>query len=72
MIERKTCQVVDRNPDLIKILDHMLEPYKRHIIIKHWGNQYDDEIIYGFVPANWMDLEPKIIAKSYLLFYKWL
>ena len=40
----------------------MPEPYKRHIIIKHWGIQYDDGIIYGFVPANWMDLEPNIIT----------
>ena len=60
MIERKMCQIIDRNPNLIKRLVHMPEPYKRHIIIKHWGMQYDDEIIYGFVPANWMDLEPNI------------
>ena len=32
-IERKICQIIDRNPNLIKILDHMPEPYKRHIII---------------------------------------
>ena len=58
MIEHKLCQIIDRNPILIKILDHMPKPYKKHIIIKHWGMRYDDEIIYGFVPANWMDLEP--------------
>ena len=62
MIERKICQIIDRNPNLIKILDHVPEPYKRHIVIKHWGIRYDDEIVYGFVPANWMDLEPNIIA----------
>ena len=72
MIERKICQIIDRNPNLIKLLDHMPEPYKRYIIIKHWGIQYHDEIIYGFVPANWMDLEPNIITYSYLLSYKWL
>ena len=63
MIERKICQIFDRNPNLIKILDHMPKPYKRHIIIKHWGIQNeDDEIINGYVPANWMDLEPNIIT----------
>ena len=62
MIEHKICQTIDRNPNLLKKLDHMPEPYKRHIIIKRWGIQYDDEIIYGFVPANWMDLEPNIIT----------
>ena len=60
MIERKICQIIDRNPNLIKILDHMPEPFKGHIIIKHWGFQNEGHggIIYGFVPANWMDLEP--------------
>ena len=62
MIEHKICQTIDRSPNLIKILDHMPEPYKRHIIIKHWGIQYDDEIIDGFVPANWMDFEPNKIT----------
>ena len=62
LIERKMCQRIDRNPNLIKILDHMPEPYKRHIIIKHWGFPGDDEIINGLVPANWMDLEPNIIT----------
>ena len=62
MIERKICKIIDRNPNLIKILDHMPEPYKRHIIIKHWGIQYDDGLIYGYVLANWMDLEPNIIT----------
>ena len=62
MIEHKICQTIDRNPNLIKILDHMPEPYKRHIIVKHWGIQYDDEILYEFVPANWMDLEPNKIT----------
>ena len=62
IIERKICQIIDRNPNLIKILDHMPEPYKRYIIIKHWGFQYDDnEKIYIIVPVNWMDLEPNIV-----------
>ena len=61
MIERKRCQIIDRNPNLIKILDHMPKPYKRHNMIKHWGIGYVDYIIYGFVPANWMDLEPNHI-----------
>ena len=40
----------------------MPEPYKRHIIIKHWGFQTEDHngILRGFLPANWMDLEPKM------------
>ena len=62
MIESKVCQTIDRNPNLIKSLDHMSKLYKRPIIIKHWGIQYDDGIIYGFVPANWMDLEPNIVT----------
>ena len=62
MIERKICQIIDRNPNLRKILDRLPQPYKRHIIIKHWGihNEYDDEIVYSFIPVNWMDLEPNI------------
>ena len=35
MIERKMCQIIDRNPNSIKTLDHMPKPYKNHIIIKH-------------------------------------
>ena len=60
MIERKICQIFDRNPNLIKILD-MPRPYKRHIIIKHWGFQHKapNGIVYDYVPINWMDLEPK-------------
>ena len=62
MIERKICQIIDRNPNLIKILDHMPEPYKRHIIVKHWGIQYNDnKKIYIIVPLNWMDLKPNIV-----------
>ena len=38
----------------------MPKPYKRHIIIKHWGIRSDDEIMNGIVPANWMDLETNI------------
>ena len=60
VIERKMCQIIDHNPNLIKILDHMPKPYKRHIIIKHWGIRGGDELINGLVPANWMDLEPNI------------
>ena len=61
MLERKICQIIDRNPNLKKTLDHMAKPYKRHIIIKHWGFQHKGPlgIIYDYVPINWMDLEPK-------------
>ena len=60
MIERKRCQIFDRKPILIKTLDHMPKPYKKHILIKHWGfqNEGPNGIIYGFVQVNWMDLEP--------------
>ena len=62
-IERKICQIIDHNPNLIRILDHMPKPYKRHIIIKHWGYENeDDEIINGLVQANWMDLKPNKIT----------
>ena len=61
MIERKICQIIDRNPNLIKILDHMPKSYKNHIIVKHWGIRYeDDEKVYINVPYNWMDLEPNV------------
>ena len=61
MLERKICQLIDRNPNLIKTLDHMPKPYKRHIIIKHWGFQHKGPLgkINDYVPINWMDLEPK-------------
>ena len=70
MIERKICQTINRNPNLIKLLDHMLQPYKRQIIIKHWGIRYEDhnEKIYIIVPNNWMDLEPNIINYTYFVF----
>ena len=58
MMERKMCQIIDRYPNLIKILDHMPEPFKKHNIFKHWGMRYNDELIV--VPANWMDLEANI------------
>ena len=62
MIERKICQIIDRNPNLIKILDRMPEPYKRYFVIKHWGFQAEDHngIIRNFLPPNWMDFEPNI------------
>ena len=62
MIERRICQIIDRNPNLIKILNQMPEPYKRHIIIKHWGfqNEGPDGTIYDYTPVNWMDLEPNV------------
>ena len=60
MIERKICQIIDRNPNLIKRLDNMPNPYKRHIIIKHWGFRLESPFgINDCVPVNWMDLEPK-------------
>ena len=59
MLERKICQIIDRNPNLIKRLDNMPNPYKRHIIIKHWGFQHEGPFgIKYYVPVNWMDLEP--------------
>ena len=61
MIERKICQKTDHNPNLIKILDHMPKPYEKHIIFKHWGIRCDDGIIHGYVPDNWLDLEPNPI-----------
>ena len=63
MIERKICQIIDRNPNLIKTLDNMPEPYKRHIIIKHWGirHEHNGKIICVTVPYNWMNLEPNHI-----------
>ena len=66
MIERKRCQRIDRDPNLIKTLDQMPEPYKRHTIIKYWGFQHEgpDGIIYDCTPVNWMDLEPNIITKN--------
>ena len=61
MLERRICQIFDRNPNLIKTLGNMPTPYKRHIIIKHWGFQTEDYngVIRDSIPANWMDLEPK-------------
>ena len=60
MLERKICQIIDRNPSLIKTLDCMPMPYKRHIIIKHWGIPHigPREILCHYIPVNWMDLEP--------------
>ena len=60
MIERKTCQIFDCDPNSIKILDRMPEPYERHTNIKHWGFQNEDHngIICDFIPANRMDLQP--------------
>ena len=60
MLERKICQIIDRNPNLIKRLDNMPNPYKRHIFIKLWGFQHEGPFgINNYVPVNWMDLEPK-------------
>ena len=43
----------------------MPNPYKRHIIIKHWGFQHEGPFgINIYVPVNWMDLEPKWLLKS--------
>ena len=60
MLERKICQIFDRNPNLIKTLDNMPNPYKRHIIFKHWGFQHIGPLgkIRDYVPRNWRDLEP--------------
>ena len=59
MLERKICQIIDRNPNLKKRLNNMPNPYKRHIIIKHWGFQHRGPFgINNYYPVNWMDLEP--------------
>ena len=62
MIERKFFLMIDRNSKLIKVLNHMPDPYKKHIIIKHWCFQYKchDGVIRNYYPINWMDLEPNI------------
>ena len=48
------CQIIDHNPNSIKTLDHMPKPYKRHVIIKHWGDRHIDDYgnIYVIVPDN--------------------
>ena len=53
IIERKICQIIDRNPNLIKILNKMLEPYKRYIVNKHWCFQHEDRfgLIRNFLRA---------------------
>ena len=59
MLERKICQIIDRNPNLIKRLCNMPNPYTRHIITKHWGFQHEGP--YGmliYYPVNWMVLDP--------------
>ena len=60
MIERKICQIKDRNPNLIKILN------KRHFVTKHWCFQHEDGfgIMRIFLPGIWMELEPIIIKYS--------
>ena len=74
MIEQKICQIIDQNPNLMKILNQMPEPYKRHIVIKQWGfqNEGSDGITYGYTPVNWMDLQPNTNVLSYLSSYKCL
>ena len=63
VIERKICQMIDRNPNLLKILNKMPEPYKRHILTKHWCFQHEDRfgIIRNFLLAIGMEKEPNII-----------
>ena len=59
MLERKICQIIDRNPNLIKRLNNMPDPYKRHFIIKHWGFQHEGPFgIRDYMPVNWMYLDP--------------
>ena len=64
MIKRKICQIIDRNPNFKNILNKMPEPYKRHIVTKHWCFQHEVRfgIIRNFLPAIWMELEPNIIT----------
>ena len=60
MIGRRICRIIDLKPKLIKTLNHMPEPYKRHIVTKHWGVRHDDNENYVVIPETWMDLEPNI------------
>ena len=41
----------------------MPEPYKRHIVTRHWCFQHEDRfgMIRNSLPAIWMELEPNII-----------
>ena len=63
MIERKICEIIDRNPNLKKILNKIPEPYKRYILTKHWCFQHEDRfgIIRNFFSGIWMELETIII-----------
>ena len=63
MVERKICKIIDRDPNLIKMLNQMPEPYKRHTVVKHWGFKIEDNdgVMCDFIPANWIDLQPNII-----------
>ena len=56
VLERKICQIIDRNPNLIKTLYAMPEPFKNHIIMKYWGFQQNG---YDYLPRNWMNLEAR-------------
>ena len=60
MIERKLCRLIDQNPNLIKTLNNMPMPYKRHLTIEKWGFKLidPDGVESHYVPVNWRDLEP--------------
>ena len=60
MLERRICQIIDRNPNLIKTLSNMPNPFKRHIINKYWSIEHQNPlgIRCNYVPVNWRDLEP--------------
>ena len=53
------CQIIDRDPNLLKTFDHMPEPYKKHISIKHCVIRHIDDYgrIFVFVLDNWVDLK---------------
>ena len=55
MIVRNICKIIDKNPNLIKTMKNMPEPFLRHIIVKHWGFRREDirGIMQEFIPDNW-------------------
>ena len=60
MIERKLCRLIDQNPNLIKTLNNMPMPYRRHLIIEKEGFKLIDldGVESHYIPVNWLDLEP--------------
>ena len=63
MIERKFCQLIDKNPNLIKTLNKMPVPYREHIMDVNWGIGYiyHGDVKHSILPDNWIDPEPNTI-----------